>query len=181
VTEAEWLACADPVEMLLGLHFAHDQPRKFALFAFACSHLIWERLDAPSRRWLLEAEQNEDEHRDSGDERMNFSRDLLRQEVGLFCLRELQRAPAPAGASELVREVFGNPFRPVIVAPAWRTTTVLTLAVIIDRERAFDRLPILADALQDAGCDNEDILNHCRAPGVHVRGCWVVDVVLGKE
>jgi hypothetical protein len=45
---------------------------------------------------------------------------------------------------------------------------------------AFDRMPILADAIQDAGCDNEDILNHCRQPGDHVRGCWCVDLVLGK-
>jgi hypothetical protein len=47
--------------------------------------------------------------------------------------------------------------------------------------RAFDRMPILADALQDAGCDNEDVLNHCRGSGPHVRGCWVVDLVLRKE
>jgi hypothetical protein len=48
-------------------------------------------------------------------------------------------------------------------------------------ERNFHAMPILADAMQDAGCDNEDILWHCREPGVHVRGCWVVDLVLGKE
>ena len=48
-------------------------------------------------------------------------------------------------------------------------------------DRAFERLPLLADALMDAGCDAEDVLNHCRAAGPHVRGCWVVDRVLGKE
>jgi hypothetical protein len=48
-------------------------------------------------------------------------------------------------------------------------------------ERAFERLPILADALEDAGCDNADLLRHCREPGEHVRGCWVVDLLLGKE
>ena len=47
--------------------------------------------------------------------------------------------------------------------------------------RDFSAMPILADALQDAGCDSDDILNHCRSGGVHVRGCWVVDLVLGKE
>ena len=47
--------------------------------------------------------------------------------------------------------------------------------------RDFSAMPILADALQDAGCDNDDILNHCRDPVRHVRGCWVVDLVLGKE
>jgi hypothetical protein len=65
--------------------------------------------------------------------------------------------------------------------PAWRTSTVVALARGIDEEKAFDRLPILADALQDAGCDNDDLLEHCRGRGVHVRGCWVVDLVLGKE
>jgi hypothetical protein len=58
---------------------------------------------------------------------------------------------------------------------------VRTLAVGIYKETAFDRFPILADALEDAGCDNADILNHCRGPGPHVRGCWVIDLLLGKE
>ncbi|MBN9118301.1 MAG: hypothetical protein J0I06_03925 [Planctomycetes bacterium] len=63
--------------------------------------------------------------------------------------------------------------------PRWRTTDVLALARGIHRDRAFDRLPILADALQDAGCDDEDVLNHCRRPGGHVRGCWAVDLAMG--
>jgi hypothetical protein len=81
--------------------------------------------------------------------------------------------------AHLFRDIFGNPFRPVIFDPSWRTSTVLVLARGIYTDRAFDRLPILADALQDAGCDDPDILGHCRGPGPHVRGCWVVDLVLG--
>jgi hypothetical protein len=81
----------------------------------------------------------------------------------------------------LVRDIFGNPFRPATINPAWRTSNVTALAQSIYDDRAFDRLPILADALEDAGCDNADILNHCRQPGVHVRGCWVVDLLLNKE
>jgi hypothetical protein len=81
----------------------------------------------------------------------------------------------------LLRELFGNPFRPVTLDLSWLTPTVISLAQGIYDERAFDRLPILADALEDAGCDNADILNHCRQPGEHVRGCWVVDLVLGKK
>jgi hypothetical protein len=65
--------------------------------------------------------------------------------------------------------------------PSWLTSTVLALATGIYEEKAFDRMPILADALQDAGCDNEEILNHCRQPGVHVKGCWVVDLLLNKK
>jgi hypothetical protein len=79
------------------------------------------------------------------------------------------------------RDIFGNPFRPVAVDPAWLTSTAVGLAQAIYDDRAFDRLPILADALQDAGCENADILEHCRGEGPHVRGCWVVDLLLGKE
>jgi hypothetical protein len=82
---------------------------------------------------------------------------------------------------QLIRDIFGNPFRPVAIDQVWRTVDVLWLAAGIYEERAFDRLPILADALQDAGCVNTDILDHCRGPGPHVRGCWVVDAVLNKE
>jgi hypothetical protein len=81
----------------------------------------------------------------------------------------------------LLREIFGNPFRPVTFDPAWRTDTTVSLARTMYESRDFSAMPILADALQDAGCDNDDVLNHCRGPGPHVRGCWVVDLVLGKE
>ena len=82
---------------------------------------------------------------------------------------------------DLVRDVFGNPFRPVAFDPRWRSADVVALARGIYDERAFDRLPILADALEEAGCDDADILAHCRGQGEHVRGCWVVDLVLEKE
>jgi hypothetical protein len=83
--------------------------------------------------------------------------------------------------NQLVRDIFGNPFRPVTFDPTWRTTTAVQLTQGIYDSRDFSTMPILADALQDAGCDNADILDHCRRPGPHVRGCWVVDLVLGKE
>jgi hypothetical protein len=82
--------------------------------------------------------------------------------------------------SQFLRDIFGNPFRPVAFDPAWLTETVVGIARGIYEDRAFERMPILADALQEAGCENADILAHCREPGVHVRGCWVVDLVLGK-
>jgi hypothetical protein len=76
----------------------------------------------------------------------------------------------------IIRELTENPFRLSTVDPSWLTSDVLNLAEGILRDYAFDRMPILGDALQDAGCDNDDILNHCRQPGKHVRGCWVVDL-----
>jgi hypothetical protein len=85
----------------------------------------------------------------------------------------------------LLRDIFGNPFHPLPILPpywrAWKDNTIANLVQTIYTDRAFDRLPILADALEEAGCTNADILNHCRQPGEHVRGCWVLDFLLGKE
>jgi hypothetical protein len=89
--------------------------------------------------------------------------------------------PELAVQAALIRDIFANPFRPVAFSPEWRTNTAVSLARQMYESRDFSAMPILADALQDAGCDNEDVLNHCRHPGVHVRGCWCVDLLLGKE
>jgi hypothetical protein len=78
--------------------------------------------------------------------------------------------------SDLIRCVFGNPFRFTDVDSSWITSTVVALAQEAHESQDFSVLPILADALQDAGCENEDILNHCRQRGEHCRGCWVVDL-----
>jgi hypothetical protein len=83
--------------------------------------------------------------------------------------------------TELLRDIFGNPFQFPALNPRWQTADVVGLARAIYDDRTFDRLPILADALIDAGCDDENVLAHCRSDGPHVRGCWVVDLVLGKE
>jgi len=85
-----------------------------------------------------------------------------------------------ARQTELLRCVYGNPFRPIALECAWLTSTVLSLAQQIYDSRDFSPMPILADALQDAGCENDEVLNHCRGEGVHVRGCWVLDRLLGK-
>ncbi|AMV23748.1 hypothetical protein VT84_05000 [Gemmata sp. SH-PL17] len=82
----------------------------------------------------------------------------------------------------ILRDIFGNPFKRPNFKGAWRTDTAVTLARGMYESRDFSAMPILADALQDAGCDNDDILTHCRDADVpHVRGCWVADLVLGKE
>ncbi|WP_238602928.1 hypothetical protein [Fimbriiglobus ruber] len=88
-------------------------------------------------------------------------------ELGAFC--------------KLVRCVYGNPFCPVSLDRSWKTSTVLALAQSIYADRAFERLPILADALEKSGCDNLDVLNHFRSETVHTRGCWVVDLLTGRE
>lgn len=84
----------------------------------------------------------------------------------------------------LLRDIFGNPFRPVAIDPAWlawNDGTIRRLAESIYEERRFENMPILADALEDAGCRAQAILDHCRGPGPHVRGCWVVDLLTGRE
>jgi hypothetical protein len=80
----------------------------------------------------------------------------------------------------LFRDIAGNPFRSVAFSPSWRTSSALGLALSMYDARDFAAMPILADALEEAGCDQPDILAHCRGPGPHVCGCWVVDLVLGK-
>jgi hypothetical protein len=87
--------------------------------------------------------------------------------------------------ADLLRDLFANPFRPP-PAPhptvlAWGDGTVVRIARAIYEERGFGRLPILADALLDAGCEDADLIAHCRSAGPHVRGCWAIDAVLGKQ
>ncbi len=94
------------------------------------------------------------------------------------------RAPLriPPEINQPFHDIFPNPFRPVTFAPEWRTEAAVGIASQMYDSRDFGNMPILADALQDAGCEHADILAHCRdSHGVHVRGCWVVDLVLGKS
>ena len=213
MTEAEWLACTDPVLMLWFLRSKSD--RKTRLCAAACCRLVSHLLiDRRSRETITLAERLAD---DSG----NRKEARLADRLGLRGLRwvvtlgekyeragravrilaaldryntvghviqyaeEAVRAENLATtilprAAGIVRDLFGNPFAPIAV-PVRLTATAYSLAQSIYIDRAFDRLPILGDALEDAGCTNRDILDHCRQPGEHVRGCWVVDLVLGKS
>jgi len=102
------------------------------------------------------------------------------------CLHDVAHGVAEGGSKQeskvqaaLVREVLGNPFRPVAFDPAWLTETVLLLARQMYESQNFSAMPILSDALQDAGCANADMLRHCQdAEQIHVRGCWVLDLIL---
>jgi hypothetical protein len=111
---------------------------------------------------------------------------LIEQVAGAAAIAAAGAAEGPAWEAErraqagLLRELLGNPFRPVAVGRSWLTSDVIGLAGGIYEDRAFERLPILSDALEEAGCNHADILAHCRDEGPHVRGCWVVDLLLGK-
>jgi hypothetical protein len=94
----------------------------------------------------------------------------------------IKRSEQPSQAS-LLRDLFGNPFRATVADPAcltWHDATVPMIAHAIYHAGDFGRLPVLADALEDAGCDDADIFNHCRSDRSHVRGCWVVDLLTGR-
>jgi hypothetical protein len=95
-----------------------------------------------------------------------------------------------ANQATLLREIFGNPFRPASLAPTWLTWkdgTIPKMAEVNYEDRELpsghldrDRLAVLGDALEEAGCSDPDILGHCQGPVIHVRGCWVLDLLLGK-
>jgi hypothetical protein len=104
-------------------------------------------------------------------------------------MREAARTEEQQFQSHLLHDLFGFLlFRPVSLDSAWRTPAVLSLSEAAYEERTLpagtldpDRLAVLADALEDAGCTDEQILVHLREPSPHVRGCWVVDAILGKD
>jgi hypothetical protein len=194
--ELEWLNCNDvyPQQLLIVQEYA--SVRKLRLIAAAlvrrlqslpehqeakrCDDIIEAVADQP-RAW----EELERELRvRPGDWR--FTGVLVLNDL-TFVVKELRRLVAfhqcdPTDYPlRLIHEAVGNPFRPVPFSSKWRTDTAVSLARQMYESHEFSAMPILADALQDAGCDSDDVLSHCRGDGPHVRGCWVVDLVLGKE
>ena len=212
MNDARWLAAnADPNAMLSAL-CGRSTGRKLRLFVCACYRCWYpvpereadlQGMDEFVRK--LDRDDVQAELEGAGAIMWSGSADGLtwigqatESLGGLASLRAIQASPYPGheprhepnvtthrgdpDRAAFVREIFGNPFRPVVFSPSWRTSTVLALAAQMYESRDFSAMPILADALQDAGCDNEDVLSHCRDAGApHVRGCWVVDLVLGKE
>jgi hypothetical protein len=192
MTETEWLARSDPRPMLRFVSGTGSQ-RRARLFVAGCCRLDPSGSGRRHNRELLRtAERLADRPTaGGGTPRARARRAPAQHGVGAPDFGPRDAARLAAGLSSggederteqagLVRCVFGNPFRPATADPSWLTSTVVSLAEGIYADRAFDRLPIPADALQDAGCANDDVLDHCRGPGPHVRGCWVVDLVLGK-
>jgi hypothetical protein len=233
MTEAEWLASDDPQAMMAlgGLRGRLlDSPsaycrRKLRLFACACCRQVWDSIKSTSARAVVGvAEKYADGlvnlsamdaaerrwERNGGYEPTDVLIDICGRAPRYIVEHNLarNREVAPSLQAALLRDIFGNPFRPVCppvacadgpVCPqhgfAWLTPTVLRIAEAIYADRDFSIMPILADALEDAGCDNAELLAHCRDDvkcsdcdggwiplgGPHVRGCWVLDLILGKE
>jgi hypothetical protein len=201
MTDQEWLAATDLQDMLEFLR-GKASGRKLRLLAVACSRRVWSWIDARGRNAVDVAERFADGL--AGPNDMRAARLACREAGGQAAWYAAASDPAIAArnaarsaqtayadnvlsrAEELaqtnvVRDIFGNPFRRASLDPAWVTPGVVAPAQTIYDARAFGRLPELAGALEHAGCRNAGVLDHCRQPGEHVRGCWVVDLVLGKE
>jgi hypothetical protein len=209
MTEAEWLACEDPLKLLESL-FGKASERKLRLFAVSSFRRnpdydteTWSRALSTAER-QADDQLGEAEAADArpADHDQAYESRAIRELVGPEAWRAATLAfhwttllkstfvgrIAYGRPQELLHQfallcdIFGNPFRSIAFAPAWLTSTVLALANLMYESRDFSAMPILADALQDAGCDSADVLDHCRdTKQTHVRGCWVVDLVLGKS
>jgi hypothetical protein len=196
----EWDACRSAVVLGLAVRETHDNisNRKWRLFACAVARAVLDWKSNYGHRLAVElGEALADGQRPPQsiqvvknpaapiwDPRAVSPHD----ELARRCIAETAESWPMSGLADvsdelvvsLLREFFPNPFVPLDWNPDWFTTTVRDLARHIDTARAFDSMPILADALQDAGCADEQILTHCRTDHPHARGCWVLDAVLRK-
>jgi hypothetical protein len=178
----------------------HDRKQRLAIMAVV--RLLAARAPDPRVGRLLSAHEDLADHRDrarlardlAGQDAFGFDLDLADRDVRWAVVRGVRgfgnggdcrvgELPlvlgTEAAARALARDIFGNPFRPVSFSPSWRTIAAVALARMMYETRDFAAMPVMADALQDAGCEQEDVLGHCRGPGPHARGCWVVDGILG--
>jgi len=209
MTETDWLTSVDPRPLLHALH-GKGNPRKMRLLACACCRRVWDRIVDPASRAAVEAsEQFADRRMDEWGlmrcgERLRPADTLAHdaawaawrgwavvaawraaEAVESSCAEPLKAAAwlqERQGQADLVREVFGNPFRGCELPAewlAWHRGTVRELAGHVYSRRAFHLMPWLGDALLDAGCTDEAVLDHCRQGGSHVAGCWVLDLILG--
>jgi hypothetical protein len=173
--------------------------RKLRLFACGCARLVWDQLWEGGRELVEAAEGWADDAslRPARGDGARLSLTLFlpsAEHLARCCGVGDARAAAvracgtagllgvPALARrELLRCIFGNPFQPDPVDPRWRTGEVLRLAEAVYEERAFDRLPVLADLVEEAGVTDARVLAHLRGPGPHARGCFALDAVLGRK
>lgn len=203
MTESDWLRCQGPGP-LLNCVSGWASARKFRLFAVACCRRIEHLFFDQSSRDLVDAAERLADGEEVPDlvARLGGYDPCLTQNsdtawAAFFAAhvealhgarltshaalaRADRRDQERLAQSRLVRDIIGNPFRPACLEAHWRTSTALALAQAIYHERSFDLLPILGDVLEEAGCAHPAILEHCRQDGGHVRGCWLVDKLLGK-
>lgn len=202
MTEDKWRVCVDP-RAIHDYHRMKKDPRRLRLLTVACLRLalppdplvtqilgvaesyadgVASRADfLAARKQVRQAEKDKHPHTDLLGRYSGVTDDAME---GLSSAIEMGRRKygkeGKATECGLIRCVFGNPYRSTTFDPKWLTPTVVALAGGIYAERAFDRMPILADALEEAGCNEMEILRHCRGTDPHARGCWVIDALLTK-
>ena len=210
MTEAEWLNTSTAPHMIEHLA-SRASERKLRLFACAaCRRILHVMQFEASRKAVQVSERYADGHAEKDELRLawseadeladtaerlqmrgwNAARTAARS-ASAESLAAAERAALAAADADLVREHFGNPFRPrTITAPvlSWQDRTVTRLAQAAYDERLLPagmldnaRLAVLADALEEAGCTDGPILTHLRGGGQHYRGCWVLDLILAKS
>ncbi len=201
MTEEEWFGATDPVFMLPTAEQTAS-PRKRRLFMAGVSRTGWAHYGMPAVHKVLDCAER---YADGEIREEAVTEHRARSTAGWFWGIPVEPLLCPMGQeiaavrtfltalqssvwaekvtrADLLREVVGNPFQSAELDPNWLTSTVILIAQQMYDAREFGAMPILADALQDAGCDHADILDHCRDTNqVHVRGCRVVDLVLGKS
>jgi hypothetical protein len=186
MTEAEWLASDDPYAMWdwLSLSGAASINKARSLFAVLCERI--RRAEAGRQLWRGRptSVDFEDEDDFGPPVAVDTQAERILLDAAHAALRE--RWGTRAERVEILREIFGNPNRPGINT-AWLTPQVVTLARAADRAKSSPPeeidplcLAVLSDALEEAGCTDADILAHLRSPGPHFRGCWALDLILGK-
>ena len=198
MTESDWNRSTDSQAMLSFLQERGASERKQRLFAVACSRRAWPLIDDLGRAAVEVAERFADGRADA--EQLRAARLACKGSGGQSSWYAALTDPAIAarnaalsameGATsheserhvqaDLLRDIFRNPFHEVTFDESWGTSDVVSMARSMYEVREFVAMPRMAYALQDAGCEDEGVLDHCRGTGPHVRGCFVVDLVLGK-
>ena len=195
MTGMEWAVCEDPRPMVMALRQRGGvDDRKWRLFNAAfwhwrASHVTESREELVENALAMELWADTNRlpsglRRSAAETIVFFAADMGQAAYNTACFpfhSTHQRSLMAEVQANLLRELFGNPFRIPGLDPRWRTSDVLGLARAIYEDKAFERMPILADALMDAGCDEPALLLHCREPAPHVRGCWALDLILGKS
>jgi hypothetical protein len=206
-TEQQWLDSIDPEAMARLLETG--DARRWQLFACACCWRILPMLDEGSRQAVAIAERRAEglaSAKEVADARHLAALAMVAawqpgkapwHEFAAAAVHYALQSPRSARAyaaratgsgqdaeqrvqADLLRDIFGNPFRTARLDAAWRTPTVLAIAADILHHDAFSEMPVLGDALEDAGCIDADILAHARSDRPHVRGCWLVEGLLGR-
>lgn len=192
MTGIEWEVCDDPLRMVKALYFHGVSDRKWRLFL--AEFWRWHSgtmtdteellgLSADMEYWAEVGKLPKGQRRSRSRSVVFFNKDayesVCRTVEAPIWIGE--RSDATTRQCEILRELFGNPFRRPAMDVRWFTSDVVGVARGIYAERAFERMPILADALMDAGCDDERIIGHCLGDKAHVRGCWLLDLVLSKN